>query len=270
MDKRKTLRLIHLLGTIWLMLCLGFVLESALRQAGFNWWIIFSLSGHSALLIFLLVSLYLFALFGAEGKGRRETIEHPLTSTDFYMAFYVSAPLIGAVASVLAILEMPDISQLLTLVALSTFGATFLTWVVIDPIISLGEILTPVAGAHRRQRLAAAREQCEQQQEDRKRQVNEVIAKQEQLKNQWKEALRPQAEELAGLLGISQTDLKRAEKKAIDIGVSAWRMGGLPCMRQLHDMALGLFGANRQKQAVGDYVMNWWDGIGTWRIPSAK
>jgi hypothetical protein len=253
------------------MLCLAFVFETALRQAGFNWWVIFSLSGHSALLIFLLVSLYLFALFGgAGGKGHRETIEHPLTSTGFYMAFYVSAPLIGAAASVPAILETPDIRHLLSLIALSTFGATFLTWIIVDPVISLCEILTPAAGAHRQQRLTAARAQREQQQQDRKRQVEEVLVKQEQLKNQWEDALKPQAEELAGLLGISQTDLERAERKAVDIGVGAWQMGGLPCMRQLHDMALELFRANRRQQVISDYVVNWWDGIGTWRIPSAK
>jgi hypothetical protein len=270
MDQRKILRLVHLLGTIWLMLCLAFVLETALRQAGFNWWVIFSLSGHSALLIFLLVSLYLFALFGAGGKEQRETIEHPLTSTGFYMAFYVSAPLIGAAASLPAILEMPDIRHLLSLIALSTFGATFLTWIIVDPAISLCEVLTPAAGAHRQRRLAAVRAQHEQQQQDRKRQVEEVLAKQEQLKNQWIDVLKSQAQELAGLLEISQTDLERAEKKAVDIGVGAWQMGGLDCMRQLHKMALELYEANLQKQVIGDYVVNWWDGIGTWRIPFAK
>ena len=88
MNYRKTLKSIHLASTIWFMACIVYLLVLALHQAGFNWWVIFSLSGHSALLIFLLVSLYLFALFGgAGGKGQRETIEHPLTSTGFYMAF---------------------------------------------------------------------------------------------------------------------------------------------------------------------------------------
>jgi hypothetical protein len=270
MNVRKTLSRVHLVSTIWLMLCLAFILETALRQAGFNWWVIFSLSGHSALLIFLLVSLYLFALFEAGGKGLRENIEHPLTSTAFYVAFYVSAPLIGAFASVLAIIETPNIRQLLSLISLSTLGATFLTWVIVDPLISLSEILTPAAGAHRRQRLATAREQGEQQQQNRKRQIEEVLAKQEMLKNKWKDILKPQAEELAKLLGPSQIERECAEKKAVDIGVDAWQMGGLPCMRQLHDMAIELFRANRQTQVIGDYVMNWWDGIGTWRIPSAK
>jgi len=269
MNTRKTLSWIHLVSTVWMMLCLAFILESALRQAGFKWWVIFSLSGHSALLIFLLVSLYLFAFFGASGKGHRETVEHPLTSTSYYMAFYVSAPLIGAFASVPAILELSETNQLIPLISLSTIGATFLTWVIVDPAVSLIESLTPAARESRCARLAEAKAILQKYQQDRKKKVDDVLREQEQLIHRWESDLQPQARELAGLLACSQTDFKNAERKAIDIGVGAWQTGGLECMRKLHKMAMERCQADRQNTVSGDYVKNWWDGIGTWRITTA-
>ncbi|MBE3145137.1 MAG: hypothetical protein IMZ61_14645, partial [Planctomycetes bacterium] len=95
MNQRNTLKMIHLAGTIWFMVCLGYLFVLVLHQAGFNWWLIFSLSGHSALLIFLLISLYLFTIFGAGGEEQGMAVEHPLTTTGSYLAFYVSAPILG-------------------------------------------------------------------------------------------------------------------------------------------------------------------------------
>ena len=83
MSHRKALKLVHLASTTWFMLCMGYILVLALRQAGIHWWVIFSLSGHSALLIFLLISLYLFAIFRGVGSNQRIEMEHPLTSTNY-------------------------------------------------------------------------------------------------------------------------------------------------------------------------------------------
>ena len=93
MTRHRTLKLIHLAGRAWFLLWVGYILVFALRQAGVHWWIIFSVSGHSTLLALLMVSLYSFALF--RGVGRSQTIEaeHPLTSTDYYMVFYIIAPI---------------------------------------------------------------------------------------------------------------------------------------------------------------------------------
>jgi hypothetical protein len=175
MNRYKILKLIHLVSAIWFVVCMIFLVVAALHQAGFNWWVIFSLSGHSVLLTFLLVSLYLFAIFGASGKEQRIGVEHPLTSTGFYMGFYVSAPLLGAAGGVLAILEIPEIGQLLSLMALGTFAATFLTWVIVDPVISVIEMLSPAAGAHRRERIATNKAQHEQRQHDRERMLEQVL-----------------------------------------------------------------------------------------------
>jgi hypothetical protein len=67
MSKRRALKLVHIGGMAWFVLCMGYILLSALRQAGLHWWVIFSLAGHSAVVVFLLISLYLFARFRGVG-----------------------------------------------------------------------------------------------------------------------------------------------------------------------------------------------------------
>ena len=43
----RALRRIHLLSTIWFIASIGYLLVLMLRQVGFQWWLIFSLSGPS-------------------------------------------------------------------------------------------------------------------------------------------------------------------------------------------------------------------------------
>ena len=76
--RRKTLRSVHLAGTVWFMLCVGYILIVALRQAGVRWWVLFSLSGHGVLIAFVLTSLYLFAMFRGISSSQMHQIEHPL------------------------------------------------------------------------------------------------------------------------------------------------------------------------------------------------
>ena len=141
MSKHRLLRSVHLAGTIWFMLCVGLLLIVALRRAGLNWLFIFSLSGHSALIIILLVSLYLFAIFrGIRGTQSIEE-EHPLTSTDYYMALYVSAPLLGAIAGSLGVPDMTSIGYLVISIALGTLATAFIVWVIVDPLVALLEML---------------------------------------------------------------------------------------------------------------------------------
>ena len=98
MTGTKKLKSIHVASTAWFVLSVGYILVFALRQAGFQWWIIFSLSGHSVLIAFLLVSLYSFALFKGVSRNQLIEAEHPLTSTNYYMMFYVAIPFLGGLA----------------------------------------------------------------------------------------------------------------------------------------------------------------------------
>jgi hypothetical protein len=268
MNARRALRLTHLVSTVWFMVCVGYVLVLALHEYGFQWWLIFSLSGPSALLILLLISLYLFALFRGVGEAQQIEVEHPLTTTSYYMGFYVAAPLLGGLAGNLGMLGADPVRFLLG-VALGTLGTTFAVWVVIDPITGLIEMLLPTSRRYRAERLARAEAQRRARQEKRERLLTEALARDERERQQWQQRLRPQAERLAALLACDAAGFARAEQEAVDIGAEAWRLGGLSCMRQLRDMTIAAGGAGPSGQTV-DYISYWWDGIGDWRKPPSR
>ncbi len=266
MSKDRILKLIHLAGTAWFILCVGYILVFTLRQAGFHWWVIFSLSGHSVLIVFLLISLYLFAIFRGVTRSQAIEIEHPLTSTNYYTVLYITTPFLGGLAGCLGMIGVSAIKQFLLGVALGTLGATFLAWVIVDSVTALLEMLLPAASRkHRAERLAQAKAEREKRQKDRERLLAEVLAKEKSERRGWQEMLKPQAEKLAELLTTNRANFRKAEREAVDIGVDAWQIGGLSCMRQLRDMAMDLCKKKYQDSMIVDYVSSWWDGIGSWR-----
>jgi hypothetical protein len=267
MSRHRTLRSIHIASTIWFVLCIAYILVLALRQAGVEWWVVFSLSGHGALIALVLISLYLFAVFRGVSSSQKELVEHPLTTTTYYAVFYVVTPFLGSLASCLAMIGVSRISQFMLGVALGTLGATFLAWVIVDPAIGMLEMLLPASRKHRAQRLAQAKAAREAKQKSREHLLAQVLAKEESDRRYWREQLKAQAEKLAGLLEAERTELKRAEHEAVGMGVKAWKIGGLSCMRELRDMAIAICKQSNQSKAVVDYISFWWDGIGSWRAP---
>ena len=266
MSRHRTLKSIHLASTAWFVLCVGYILAFALRRAGLHWWIVFSLSGHSVLIVLLLISLYLFAIFRGAARSQKIEVEHPLTSTDYYTVFYIGIPFLGGLAGCLGMIGISAIKQFLLGVALGTLVATFLVWVIVDPVTGLLEMLVPAASRkHRAERLAQAKAEREKRQKDRERLLAEVLAKEESKRRGWQEVLKPQAEKLAELVTSNRSDFKQAEREVVDIGVKAWQIGGLSCMRQLRDMAMDLCKKKYQDSMIVDYISTWWDGIGSWR-----
>jgi hypothetical protein len=267
---RRTLKVTHLTSTAWFILCIGYILVLALRQAGFNWWIIFSVSGYSALIIFLLVSLYLFAIFRGVSSSQKIEVEHPLTNTYYYALLYVAIPFLGGLASCIGMIGLNNkASQYLLGIALGTLGTTFLVWVIVDPVTGLMEVLLlPASRKHRAERLAQAKAKREKKQKERELLLAEVLEKEQSTRCMWRQTLKPSAEKLAELLTVSKADFNKAEHKAIDIGVNAWQTGGLNCMKELRDMAIEICRKKYQDSTIVDYVSSWWDGIGSWRNPS--
>jgi hypothetical protein len=265
---KKLTKSIHLASTIWFIVCVGYILVLALRQAGVRWWVLFSLSGHGALVVFLLISLYLFAIFRGVSSSQKVRLEHPLTSTIYYRVFYVLVPLLGGLAGCLGMIGMVStVSQFLLGVAMGTLGTTFLVWVVVDPVTGLLEMMLPPASRrHRAERLAQAKAEREARNRGREHLLAEVLEKEEANVRCWQDALRGEAERLAQLLAADKIDFKQAEREAMDIGASAWRMGGIGCMRTLREMAVAICEKEKkQKRQIVDYIPVWWDGIGTWR-----
>jgi hypothetical protein len=271
MTKQRKLKSIHLAGTAWFVLSVGYIMVFALRQAGFHWWLIFSLSGHSALIVFLLISVYLFAIFRGVSPVQDIEIEHPLTSTHCYTLFYIVTPFLGGLAGCLGMIGVSVTKEFLLGIALGTFVATFLVWVIIDPVTAWLElILSPSARKHLAERLAEAKAEREQRQKERERVLALALTKYESDSRRWQKELRPEAEKLAGLLTTNSNDFLQAELEAVKIGVKAWQVGGLECMRQLRDMAIDLYNRDNNNKAIVDYISSWWDGIGRWRRPSLQ
>lgn len=269
MSRYRTLRSIHLASTAWFILCVGYILVLALWQAAVRWWVIFSLSGYSILVILLLTSLYLFAIFRGISRTQAIESEHLLTSTSYYRIFYAAAPFLGGLAGCVGAIGADRVGQFLAVIAVGTFVTTFLVWVIIDPVTGLLEVLLlPPSRKHRSVRLAQAKVEREKKQKDRERLLAEVLAKEESDRHRWQQVLKPQAEKLASLLAASLTDFEKAEREAVDIGLNAWQMGGLSCMQQLRDMAVAISRERSRNKEIVDYIPFWWDGIGTWRVSS--
>jgi hypothetical protein len=265
MRRRDELRIVHIASTTWFILCIGYMLILALLQAGVHWWVVFSISGQGALIILVLVSLYLFAIFRGISSSQKVQEEHPLTSSTYYAAFYVSAPFLGCLSGLLGMIGTNKINQYLLGIAVGTLGTTFLVWVIVDPLIGLIEMILPASRKHRAQRLVEAKAERDKKQKARIRLLEDVIEKEESDRLNWHELLKPQAEKLAGLLTADISNQRQAEQEAIGIGVSAWQTGGLSCMRELRDMAITLCKQKHQNKTVVDYINFWWDGIGNWR-----
>jgi len=262
---KRILQLIHFASTAWFMLATGYILVLALQQAGFHWWVIFSLAGHSALLIFLLISLYLFAIFRGIDRSQKIEIEHPLTSTRYYAVFYDVSPFMGSIAGCLGMIGVSRVGDLLPSIALGTLSTTFLVWIVVDPAIAFCERLLPASRKHRLERLTQVRALRQKKQEERRRLLDEVLSHHQRERSNWHEALEPQAEKLAELLITNRDDFKQAEFKAVEIGANAWQIGGLSCMQELRDMAIAICSQRSQGSNTVDYIHVWWDGIGGWR-----
>jgi hypothetical protein len=265
MRRLLELKIAHMASTVWFILSVGYMLVTALRQAGIRWWVVFSLSGHGALIILVLVSLYLVAIFRGVSSSQKVQIEHPLTNTIYYAVFYVSAPFLGSLAGLLGMIGTHSVSHFLLGIAMGTLGTTFLVWVILDPVIGMLEMLLPASRRNRAQRLVQAKQDKEKKQKDRLNLLEGVIAKEDADKLHWQQLLKPQAEKLAGLLASDGKDPKLLEQEAVGIGVKAWQTGGLSCMRELREMAISLCRQKHQNKDIIDYISFWWDGIGNWR-----
>lgn len=268
MTVKRTLKLIHLTGTMLFLASIGFILVLALRERDVSWWVIFSLSGHTALMGLLLVSVYLFAMFRGI-SGSPEVEEHPLTSSGYYMLLYVCSPYLGFAAGIIAMIGVSSFRAILLNVSLGTFFSTFAGWVVIDPLVGLIESALPASRRHRAVRVEVVRKEKEKLEAARKLVLEQVLKAEEISRNAWKEELTVHAEELASL-SVCGSSVEDAEAVAASIGVKAWQMGGLTCMKFLHEMTMDVCRsrADNEGVVVVDKISAWWDGIGRWQNTS--
>lgn len=268
MVSKRLLKLVHFNSTGWFVLCAGFLLVSGLRQAGVNWWLIFSLSGYSVVFLFLLVGFYLFAVFRGVLRSQKIELEHPLSTSTNYMVFYDIAPFLGGVAGFIAGMGSNRLAQHANIVATGSFVTTFLVWVVFDPAIASIEIFLPSCKEHRNKRLIEAKAAKEQQQLNNEQLLARITKEQEHNRQLWQKFLEDNAANLYELVTHYESGYIDSESKALEIGASAWRLGGIACMRRLHEMFSEIYRNESGNDWGTDLVGYWWDGIGSWRAPS--
>lgn len=263
MSSRKLLKYLHVCGTAWFATAVIFSIVVSLRQAGIRWWVIFSFSGNGAAILFLLISAYLYAFFGNRRKNPGNSVEHPVTSTRQYSILYSAIPFLGMFTGLLCTINLDNVRQIPLAIALGTIGATLLFWIMVDPLIGVSEMLLPASRRMRLERYEMARMMREQKRIENERFLDD-IEKQEKIRDQqWHEILGTQAQKLADLtVQAIDTDSIGAKSRIIEIGLNAWKSGGIECMQKLCDMASAV--CKREKKA-SEYISIWWDGIGQWR-----
>ena len=244
---------------------MAFLLVVGLLGAGKSWWFIISLSPFSILIAFLLISLYLFAFFRGVARSQKTEAEHPLTTSACYLFFYDVSPFLGILAGWFCVTGTCRGPQYFPLVTAGSFWITFLVWIVVDPVIGFLEMLLPLSRKHRRQRLVDVKAFRQEQCLVRQRFLAEVEAERDRQQNRWNRKLEPYADRLAELLSDRGATDSDAERSSVDIGVKAWRMGGIDCMRQLYSMTKETCGQKFRDMKAADFLSIWWDGIGSWR-----
>jgi|WetSurMetagenome_2_1015567.scaffolds.fasta_scaffold264379_2 hypothetical protein len=261
MEFKQLSRRIHIGGTACFMLCAAVLLIIALRQAGAGWLLIFSLSGFSAVLVLLLVSVYVYAIFRGVVRSF-DAVEHPLTTSPYYVLLYDASPFLGAVAGLFGSFGQASASQVVVTIATGALSTTFLVWIVGDPLLGLVENLLPDGRRARLHRLAAARAEKNRLQQENIELLNRVIHAEQQNQAEWNRLLDPLAEQL--VRAICPTEGPR-QASAVRIGAQAWQIGGIACMKYLHHKVQGRL----KDQNLFDPIPDWWDGIGSWRNSAA-
>jgi hypothetical protein len=261
MEFKQLTKRIHIGGTAWFMLCAAVLLVIALRQAGAGWLLIFSLSGFSAVLVILLVSVYLYAIFRGVVRSF-DPVEHPLTTSPYYVLLYDAGPFLGAVAGLFGSIGQDSAIQVFVTIATGTLSTTFLVWIVGDPLLGLIENLLPEGRRARLRRMDAARADKQRLQRENIELLNRVIHAEQLNQAEWNRLLDPLAEQLVRAVSQSQG---AQQALAVEVGARAWQIGGLACMKHLHHKVQGRLTDHDRF----DPIPAWWDGIGSWRNPAA-
>jgi hypothetical protein len=267
MYRRKIFKGLGICSIICFVASTAFLFVLGLREVGVKWWVIFSLSGYSAILLFMVASLYAFAVFRSIFRSQKIYCEHPLTSRVKYMAFYNTSPLFGAFIGGILGIGRGSLLDWFGLFSVGCLSTTFFLWIVVDPVLGFMEMLLPSSRRHRRERLLEERTEKQQRKVENERMLCELVEKELSQEHLRETILLPVAEDMASLIANHRLGLKGVESQIVDKGVEAWQMGGIVCMRQLHKLTTEMLIERFGKHDMVDHISIWWDGIGKWRKP---
>ncbi len=262
----------HFLNTLLFILCIAGIAVQSLRQAGVDWWVIFSISGYSSVTVIFFLCVYLFAIFRSVHSFIEPDIEHPVTCLKIYKVIYCFTPTLGFLTGVCAQIGLEEELALKAIIinsAMGSFVVTMLFWVLLDPLITIMESYTPASKASRNARIEKAKAEKEKVINQRKQLLEDLAIKEKAERQEQKLLLDNSADELSDLIlsGV-RGSAGASHPEIINLGVKAWQLGGLKCMRLLRDMAWEKCNQKGLRPGIIDEVDYWWDGIGDWRASS--
>ena len=195
------------------------------------------------------------------------SVEHPLTTSSYYILLYESAPFLGIFVGLSAVsFNQPLLSQF-TIVVQGTLIMTIVMWIIADPLIGLIEAAFPQSVAHRKQRLVKIQAKKRKQILESQKLLREISQQEAQTESKWTFLFRPYAAEIVDLLYHSSVSLEFNQRRITELGALAWREGGILCMKFFHKIILDEIKSRTGCCSI-DFVTLYWDGIGTWRKPS--
>jgi len=217
------------------------------------------------LILGALVAAQFFALASVFMRRKARAIEHPLTAALYYRVFYYLCPFVGALAGAIAVLGSGFNTNGLTIVAAGTVLTTAIVWVMIDPVITLIELLGPKSRRLRHVRAVKVKEKRLRKNAHKQRLLEEARSQSSSILSNWEDVLSPYAQELADLvIGAEEPETHR-RARAIDIALHASRLGGRRCMQHLYHMARRECRERTEDDWIVHNISVWWDGIGGWR-----
>ena len=257
---------IHLCGVVWFLICVIFTIVIAIYQMGFHWWVVFSVSGYSTVVVLFLITVYLFAIFKGVVRNSN-SIEHPLTTLPYYILLYDAAPFLGALVGFYVASFNQPILSLLIVATQGTLIMTFVMWVITDSLVGIIEVSFPQSIAHRKRRLSENHEKRRAEMLKRQLLLEQVSLQEKQIRSQWECFFRPYVFEIVDLLCNSSVSIETVQRRIAELGALAWQKGDILSMKFFHKIIL-----DKLKHCVNcpsiDFVALYWDGIGTWRKPS--
>lgn len=260
------LKRIHLYGIVWFLACLIFLIAIEVERIGFSRWVVFSISGYSAVLSLFLTVVYLFAIYKGVTRNSN-SIEHPLTTCLYYVFLYESAPFLGVVAGLCVVSFDRSILPALIVVSQGTLLMTVVMWIIIDTLVDFIESSLPKSAAYRKKRLAENQRIKKAQILERQQMLETVLRQEKEIQSRWTDIFKPYASEVADLLCSSPSDMEHVERRIAELGAMAWKQGEHLGMTYFHDVILDEL-KSRPNQPSVDFVAQYWGGIGTWRRPS--
>jgi hypothetical protein len=262
---RRVHKAIHAAATVWFFVTVAYLVVSALRAAGVGWLVIFSLSGQSAAVLFLFMTVYLFAIFRGASRARSQLSEHPLTGSKQYLEVYSLMPFFGGLVGLVSMLGVTSASEVVAGCALGTLLSTFVLWIVIDPLLGAAELLVPSCRAACNSRRAKEDAIRKEGQANHERFLKDLEEEDSLRRRQWQQEFAGEMETLAGLVRQAAEGGRVDLRKAIDVGLHAWQSGGVECMQFLRERANEAVRAGDARGPRYDFLAHWWHGVGGWR-----